>query len=150
MSKDKTFCDDCGDEIEGKDFLPVTHLPFSVASANEGESAILCKGCVWKDGRLGKLIERPVPPRVHVAMWNHKHGTDAFVSETKEGLQKTVVQEVILGWVDDLHDENDIKKIKRLAKAGKFAETIAFWSEVQNEDRGHGEWVEITSTEVGE
>lgn len=147
MSKDKTYCDDCGEEIKGKDFVSISHLPFSIASANEGESAILCKECIWKDGRLGKLIAKPLPPRVHVAMWNHRHGTDAIVGATEEGVRKAVAHEVVLAWIDELDDEKDIERIKKLIADGKYKEAISVWGDKQVD--GRGEWVEITSTEVG-
>jgi hypothetical protein len=42
-----TFCDDCGEPIAWKagTFQAYERLPFNVASANKGESAILCATC---------------------------------------------------------------------------------------------------------
>jgi hypothetical protein len=45
MSKDTSYCDHCGDELVFDRFVSYTHVPFDVASANKGESAILCMKC---------------------------------------------------------------------------------------------------------
>lgn len=45
MSKPKTYCDHCGEDITDKPCQLYSYLPFNVASANEGESAILCNPC---------------------------------------------------------------------------------------------------------
>ena len=49
MSKDIQYCDDCGDELHKGNFKVVSELPFDVASANKGESSVLCNGC-WEKG----------------------------------------------------------------------------------------------------
>lgn len=40
-----TYCDDCGDTLYDKRFVPVERLPHNITSANAGESAVLCPGC---------------------------------------------------------------------------------------------------------
>ena len=44
------YCDDCGEELGNGKGNPFTELPFDVASANEGESAIICDECLEKHG----------------------------------------------------------------------------------------------------
>lgn len=44
------YCDDCGEPLKKGTGNPITHLPFDVASANEGESAILCDNCLKEHG----------------------------------------------------------------------------------------------------
>lgn len=46
---DPVYCDHCGEELKLL-YVSVTELPFAVASANEGESAILCPTC-WNEGK---------------------------------------------------------------------------------------------------
>ena len=60
-SRDQQYCDDCGDPIEGDNFIPFSELPFNVASANEGESAIVCMSCLKKhDWDLCYVCKKPV------------------------------------------------------------------------------------------
>jgi hypothetical protein len=40
------FCDNCGEDWDG--FAAYSEVPVDVASANEGESAILCRPCCEK------------------------------------------------------------------------------------------------------
>lgn len=55
MAASVTYCDDCGEHlVDDHDQYPVTHLPRNVASANKGESAVLCVKC------FGKLINQKV------------------------------------------------------------------------------------------
>jgi len=44
--KHKYYCDDCGDELGERQGHVITSLLFAVSSANVGESAILCSGCL--------------------------------------------------------------------------------------------------------
>lgn len=44
------YCDDCGEELKEGTGNPFTEIPFDVASANEGESAIICDECLKKHG----------------------------------------------------------------------------------------------------
>ena len=48
--KEVEYCDDCGEPLKGEKFVVFSELPFSVASANEGESAIVCPKCLKKHG----------------------------------------------------------------------------------------------------
>ena len=40
-----TFCDDCGEPTTEERLVVYTRLPFAVASANIGESAVICLEC---------------------------------------------------------------------------------------------------------
>jgi hypothetical protein len=40
-----TYCDNCGDPTTEETLIVYTRLPFAVASANIGESAVLCGEC---------------------------------------------------------------------------------------------------------
>jgi hypothetical protein len=40
-----TFCDDCGEITTEETRVVYTRLPFAVASANAGESAVICLEC---------------------------------------------------------------------------------------------------------
>lgn len=42
---DTTYCDNCAKRVALAESCPVSALPLSVASANEGESATLCVKC---------------------------------------------------------------------------------------------------------
>jgi hypothetical protein len=42
---DFTFCDDCGEITTDKTRVVYARLPFAVASANAGESAVICLEC---------------------------------------------------------------------------------------------------------
>ena len=42
------FCDNCGDKMPVNESYPMSSLLHSVASANKGESAVLCKECFHK------------------------------------------------------------------------------------------------------
>jgi hypothetical protein len=44
MKHDEQYCDNCGEQIEGENFYPVT-LEVDIDSANAGESAIMCPEC---------------------------------------------------------------------------------------------------------
>ncbi len=62
MSKDTTYCDNCGielDETTGTNAW--TSLPVDIDSANKGESAVLCYAC---DGgvRQDADLPQPLPP----------------------------------------------------------------------------------------
>ena len=47
MSKPITeYCDHCGEPHSGLDLTVYPRVPWNVASANKGESAILCPDCV--------------------------------------------------------------------------------------------------------
>ncbi len=41
------YCDNCGDEIKLENRFIITTLPCNIDSANEGESATLCKQCYF-------------------------------------------------------------------------------------------------------
>ena len=41
---DLEYCDDCGEPLGRKSFS-FASLPFDVASANKGESGVLCSAC---------------------------------------------------------------------------------------------------------
>lgn len=58
MKRDQQFCDDCGDPLKGKNFIPFARLPWAVESACKGESAVVCKPCVKKHEAIGKLWKR--------------------------------------------------------------------------------------------
>ena len=46
MSLDITYCDDCGEPItDPSDTYAFAQVPADVASANAGESAVLCGWC---------------------------------------------------------------------------------------------------------
>ena len=46
MSRDITYCDDCGDVLgDPGDIYAFAQVPADVASANAGESAVLCGRC---------------------------------------------------------------------------------------------------------
>ena len=49
VMQDKSFCDNCGDELLTPDFRVYQHVPYDTASAYAGESAIVCADC---DGKL--------------------------------------------------------------------------------------------------
>lgn len=49
------YCDNCTDKHETKNMVPIPELKFNVASANKGESAILCTQC------YNKLHQEPDP-----------------------------------------------------------------------------------------
>ena len=42
---DPEWCDHCGDELDREERCVIDELPVNVTSANEGESATLCRGC---------------------------------------------------------------------------------------------------------
>jgi hypothetical protein len=42
------FCDNCGNIVKGKAGYPITRLRKDIASANKGESALLCCKCYQK------------------------------------------------------------------------------------------------------
>ena len=44
-SRDKCWCDDCGDELPDGTACVWAELPADIESANQGESAILCAEC---------------------------------------------------------------------------------------------------------
>jgi len=54
MTHDKQHCDDCGDALAAKRFIPVAHLPVDIESASAGESAVLCYRCA------GAMLNCPV------------------------------------------------------------------------------------------
>ncbi len=55
------YCDDCGEPLEDGKFVPFGELPFGVASANEGESAVVCLMCLDKHGwALCYVCKKPV------------------------------------------------------------------------------------------
>ena len=43
--KDKEYCDHCGDELTEETRIVVPSLSQDIASANAGESAVLCSTC---------------------------------------------------------------------------------------------------------
>jgi len=46
MSEDNIYCDNCGDELKlNRDRKWYSRIPCNVASANAGESAVICKPC---------------------------------------------------------------------------------------------------------
>ena len=45
MKTIREYCDNCGRTCEQNERCVVTTLPCDINSANEGESATLCKGC---------------------------------------------------------------------------------------------------------
>ena len=47
MAVTTVYCDHCASDLLGRQQIPITMLPVSIASANAGESAILCKRCFW-------------------------------------------------------------------------------------------------------
>lgn len=49
---DTLYCDHCGSEV-GDDAVSYTEVPYPVASANKGESAVVCGTC---DQALGNNI----------------------------------------------------------------------------------------------
>ena len=64
MGRDSQYCDDCGDELHGEEFVAYTHVPFNVASANEGESAVLCFSCNKHHKMLRALKVITLDPRI--------------------------------------------------------------------------------------
>ena len=52
MKTKMSYCDNCGDKFENNNLIPVRNLRFNVASANKGESALLCVMCNYK-----KIVE---------------------------------------------------------------------------------------------
>lgn len=44
-SSDTSYCDDCGEPVNPNQMVVISRLAKSVASANAGESAIICKPC---------------------------------------------------------------------------------------------------------
>ena len=54
------YCDNCTDKHKTKNMVPIPELKFNVASANKGESAILCKRCYDEYKRDPSWIE-PYP-----------------------------------------------------------------------------------------
>lgn len=55
MKKEVEYCDDCGKVLNGLR-VPYSSLPINVASANAGESALLCLRC--HDGLVQSVIRR--------------------------------------------------------------------------------------------
>lgn len=45
MKKEITYCDNCGEPLQGNQWKCFLELPYDVASANAGESAIVCSKC---------------------------------------------------------------------------------------------------------
>lgn len=50
MKPEINYCDDCGEPLKKGQGFVIKELPDGVASANEGESAILCKKCMDENG----------------------------------------------------------------------------------------------------
>lgn len=44
----KSYCDDCAEEFDARNMIPIEKLKWDVTSANKGESAILCTQCYNK------------------------------------------------------------------------------------------------------
>lgn len=44
-NSDKSYCDDCGEPVKPHEMVVISRLATPVASANAGESAIICKPC---------------------------------------------------------------------------------------------------------
>jgi hypothetical protein len=45
--KDKEYCDHCGDELPAVAHIVVPSLSQDIASANKGESAVMCYTCYF-------------------------------------------------------------------------------------------------------
>jgi hypothetical protein len=45
MNKKTLYCDNCGDDVTDAPCILVADLPQNIASANKGESAVLCFPC---------------------------------------------------------------------------------------------------------
>ena len=46
MKVEKQWCDnDCGEELIGDNYYPITHLKHNIATENKGGSAVLCPNC---------------------------------------------------------------------------------------------------------
>lgn len=55
---DSVFCDDCGKELPITERCIVTNLPRDIASANRGESATMCRDCLFNLGeQLGGFAD---------------------------------------------------------------------------------------------
>jgi hypothetical protein len=53
------FCDHCGKELPITERCIVSALPLNIASANRGESATMCRDCLFE---LGEQIDGKVEP----------------------------------------------------------------------------------------
>ena len=51
------YCDHCGEPHSGLDLVVYDILPWNVASANKGESAVLCPDCV-SDFKCADKVEK--------------------------------------------------------------------------------------------
>ena len=43
------FCDDCGEELIGDNYYPITNLKHSITTENEDGSAVLCPKCYKRE-----------------------------------------------------------------------------------------------------
>ena len=51
---DMYFCDNCGEKTHEQHSYFISKLQADVASANAGESAVLCDTCGWKHSQIRK------------------------------------------------------------------------------------------------
>lgn len=87
---------------------------------------------------------------IHYALWHHRHGVDVLLNQTRAGRDKTVCDEVIAAYLDELDDEEIGKKIKDLIAKKKYPKAIDLWGHEQSEGRGKEEYLDFGTTLIGE
>lgn len=86
----KSFCDDCAQEFDTRNMIPVEELKWNVTSANMGESAILCTQCYNKHESRTYTYNHPTGDIVFQS-WDHYNRWYIYEGKNKTKNTKTKV-----------------------------------------------------------
>jgi hypothetical protein len=88
------------------------------------------------------------PDPVWVAVWDHRHGSEAFVSRTEAGLLRQVVYTCIENYLDEVDDEEVRAELERNIRGGELRSALTVWGAWHSGHFGD-ERVELFQAEMG-